>query len=297
MSPEKHSYTQSSASSPSTNPAQVETDQFGNQIAPQPSSSGSSTLLHSQQYPAIPSQLGRQNSQRLDTQNLSSQLDHQQRHQKSYQPQVQTQTLSCLDPSLQVQSIAPPPPPSSQYTRPAQCLVPPPPSSSCNRPSVSSAPPPPASSQISSVQAQSIAPPPPSSFQRSGPQLNSQYNHYMASRQPHITSMSLLQRAEQEHWAITQLNNNANSAVCNQGKLWYRCTEKIAGAERGGYKCEGGSHFVTDELLAEGEGGFMTRPLGAKMELDWAGPFYDHDSEVKYWSDFRAQLGLGEIKS
>ncbi|KAE9373879.1 hypothetical protein N431DRAFT_284228, partial [Stipitochalara longipes BDJ] len=67
----------------------------------------------------------------------------------------------------------------------------------------------------------------------------------MASRQTRIDALSPEQRKKQEDWAQTQLRL---SGVCIGGFKWDRVT--------GGYRCKNKKCLVTDELLAEGRGGF-----------------------------------------
>jgi hypothetical protein len=71
----------------------------------------------------------------------------------------------------------------------------------------------------------------------------------MAARQTKINALSPDERAKQEEWAQRQLTMNTGQCVAGSG--WYRYRD-----ERG-YRCDGGVHYVSDELLAEGKGGYF----------------------------------------
>lgn len=68
----------------------------------------------------------------------------------------------------------------------------------------------------------------------------------MASRQTRIKSLPLDQRREQEAWAQTQLRKLPGT--CRYGDNWKRVKD--------GYRCKAKVCLVTDELLAEGRGGY-----------------------------------------
>lgn len=89
------------------------------------------------------------------------------------------------------------------------------------------------------------------------------YDRKMASRQTRIESLSGDQRSKQESWAQTQLKGLSTNCVGGFG--WKRIS--------GGYKCEVGICLVTDELLAEGRGGFC-QDDGVEKK----GPFYPEDT-------------------
>ncbi|TVY80765.1 hypothetical protein LSUE1_G005318 [Lachnellula suecica] len=106
--------------------------------------------------------------------------------------------------------------------------------------------------------------------------FKSNYDTHMASRQPQINSLPPAERAEQEKWAQSQLQQHA---TCAAGWDWIQVPE--------GYVCTGGGHGVTHELLAEGKGGVMYNPegrpggrfgspMGDTFDV-WAGPFYGQD--------------------
>ena len=71
----------------------------------------------------------------------------------------------------------------------------------------------------------------------------------MASRQTRIASLAPRERQEQEAWAQSQLKTDAGA--CMAGWDWVRA-ENCGRPPLTGYPCKGGSHFVTDELLASG---------------------------------------------
>jgi hypothetical protein len=62
-----------------------------------------------------------------------------------------------------------------------------------------------------------------------------------ASRQTRIESLPPEERVEQEEWAVNQL---CLMSVCPWGFLWHRI--------RGGYRCDGGGHFISDYHLSLG---------------------------------------------
>jgi hypothetical protein len=86
----------------------------------------------------------------------------------------------------------------------------------------------------------------------------------MASRQTQYESLPPEQRAKQESWAQSFLKRVGR---CPQDFGWQR-------VEGIGYQCEGLNHLVTDELIAEGKGGFMVlreeNPYFPAM-----GPYYE----------------------
>ncbi|TGO52338.1 hypothetical protein BCON_0143g00200 [Botryotinia convoluta] len=86
----------------------------------------------------------------------------------------------------------------------------------------------------------------------------------MASRQPTINNMKGAEREEQESWALGKL-----------GKLNTGCPQDYGWSRRSdGYICDGGSHYITDLLLAEGMGGMFV----VKNKHEWQdrsqGPYY-----------------------
>ncbi|TGO36866.1 hypothetical protein BHYA_0112g00050 [Botrytis hyacinthi] len=86
----------------------------------------------------------------------------------------------------------------------------------------------------------------------------------MASRQPTINNMKGAEREEQESWALGKL-----------GKLNTGCPQNYGWSRRSdGYICDGGSHYITDSLLAEGMGGMFV----VKNKHEWQdrsqGPYY-----------------------
>lgn len=104
----------------------------------------------------------------------------------------------------------------------------------------------------------------------------------MASRQTRIESLPPHERQEKDKWAQDKLRSS--SALCPQGFLWDRID--------GGYICQGGTHRVSDELLAEGKGGIYRvaarPPPGLRhrgnmpirhiiLDRAWEGPIYPHD--------------------
>jgi hypothetical protein len=97
----------------------------------------------------------------------------------------------------------------------------------------------------------------------------------MASRQTQIAKMSPAERKQQEKWAQQQLVSNAGTGACVAGYSWNRVDDYWDGLLIGGYRCQGGAHMVTDELLAEGRGGFYNIvPDGRDHILGWLGPCY-----------------------
>lgn len=125
--------------------------------------------------------------------------------------------------------------------------------------------------------------------------FKSQYDVEMAQKQTRIETLTAQERQQQEEWAQNQLNDNASAGACVMGFAWYRQDVKVNGKMTGGYRCHGGSHFVSDVLLAAGQGGYYTRPNVEQMldkitadigmpgrlppgveqlEVVWVGPFY-----------------------
>ena len=106
----------------------------------------------------------------------------------------------------------------------------------------------------------------------------------MASRQVLIETLPHHERQQQETWEQDQLNYNHDK--CSAGYAWVRIN--------GGYKCAGGFHLVTDELLAEGKGGYYEKNLVRSKyweipweQVDWIGPRYripkvDNGHDMRY---------------
>ncbi|KAF4636452.1 hypothetical protein G7Y89_g1638 [Cudoniella acicularis] len=108
-----------------------------------------------------------------------------------------------------------------------------------------------------------------------------QYSHVppltdaaMAARQTQYQSLPPHKRAKQEEWAQNFLRN---SGICPAGWQWLR--------EGPGYRCQGGHHFITDQLIAKGRGGFYEMNRGVREKAipgvgsplnpeTWGGPFY-----------------------
>ena len=97
--------------------------------------------------------------------------------------------------------------------------------------------------------------------------FRSSVDQKMASRQTHIETLPPIERQEQEEWAQRQLKGI--EGACVAGFSWYRI--------QGGYQCHGGHHLVTDELLAEGQGGYYEGSGVDMMNPFWEGPFYGSD--------------------
>lgn len=99
-------------------------------------------------------------------------------------------------------------------------------------------------------------------------------DHEMASRQKHYNSLSESHRKEQEEWAQEQLRPQgpASEFACPNDFGFYRIPF--------GYRCYGSQHMITDELLAEGKGGYyvtFTGPMFGhhpKETPKWKGPMY-----------------------
>ncbi|KAG9232630.1 hypothetical protein BJ875DRAFT_345895, partial [Amylocarpus encephaloides] len=70
-------------------------------------------------------------------------------------------------------------------------------------------------------------------------------------------------RQEQEQWAQQRLSL---ASACVSGFAWGRVGN--------GYRCCGENHYITDQLLAEGRGGFYTRADGVGKSERWSGPLY-----------------------
>lgn len=94
--------------------------------------------------------------------------------------------------------------------------------------------------------------------------LHSTNDIQMASRQSVINQLQGPEREAQEKWALGKL-----------GELTTGCPQNFGWSRRGdGYICDGGSHYITDDLLAEGMGGMFA----VKDKHDWQnrseGPYY-----------------------
>lgn len=69
---------------------------------------------------------------------------------------------------------------------------------------------------------------------------------------------------------------------------------------KGGYRCYGERHIVTDELLAERRGGcYSSSAASGRTKPVWEGPFYGEDILKHMWNGFGsrqawlASQGLG----
>jgi hypothetical protein len=91
----------------------------------------------------------------------------------------------------------------------------------------------------------------------------------MAARQAKIDILPLAEREKQEERAQQQFCQN--SGQCVAGFAWYR--------RRGGYQCYGGTHLVTDKLLAEGKRGFYFNKFDYGKV--WEGPVYQEKEKPR----------------
>jgi hypothetical protein len=90
--------------------------------------------------------------------------------------------------------------------------------------------------------------------------LHSTHDQEMASRQIHIDNLLPVERQKQEAWVQIQIQQMGGP--CAAGYDWYRV--------QGGYRCNGGRHMVTDELLAEGKGGcYSSDGISGRMNPNW----------------------------
>lgn len=99
------------------------------------------------------------------------------------------------------------------------------------------------------------------------------YDSKMSARQTMFNKLPTEERKEQEIWAQQRLRA---SSFCVRGFDWLRIS--------GGYRCKGGYHIVTDELLAEGRGRYFENqikcfklstdpPSDGNIKDNWVGPF------------------------
>ncbi|KAH7305722.1 hypothetical protein BKA65DRAFT_520574 [Rhexocercosporidium sp. MPI-PUGE-AT-0058] len=79
----------------------------------------------------------------------------------------------------------------------------------------------------------------------------------MAEKQTKIAELKGEELEEQEKWALEKLK--AHAGTCIAGFTWIRHVIEAAGEQKrlDGYRCAGGAHFVTHEMVAKGEGGSM----------------------------------------
>ncbi|KAF4635135.1 hypothetical protein G7Y89_g2968 [Cudoniella acicularis] len=113
------------------------------------------------------------------------------------------------------------------------------------------------------------------------PLLKTAYDVQMAHRQTQIETMKPEERKKQKDWAQKQLTENAG--VCVQGFQWIRWHGPY---DNGGYRCKGGSHFVSDSLIAEGKGGYMGGSILSTIDRPiWNGPFYSQEEELKFYEN------------
>jgi hypothetical protein len=105
----------------------------------------------------------------------------------------------------------------------------------------------------------------------------------MASRQTKINELDSASRKEQDAWARSKI-----------GEMPDVCPQKFAYQRRGnGYVCGGGSHFMTDELIAEGMGGMYAIKGAGDWENRSDGPYYlaRKDDDGTLWFQ-----NLGRVK-
>lgn len=113
----------------------------------------------------------------------------------------------------------------------------------------------------------------------------------MAARQSLLTTLSSSDQQEQHDWAREFI---AHVAPCIEGYNWKRV--------KWGYQCKGGHHLISDDLLAEGKGGFWSLPSSRDTDSRW-GPYYSekHLPNLFFYSGqdpipYGAPLYCGEPK-
>lgn len=90
--------------------------------------------------------------------------------------------------------------------------------------------------------------------------FKTQHDVDMASRQVKYQQMNHAEKKKQDEWVHNFIQY---AGPCPHGFTWERV--------KYGYVCNGGNHLCTDELLAEGKGGFYCGTLSA----GWWGPIYN----------------------
>ncbi|KAJ8068233.1 hypothetical protein OCU04_003801 [Sclerotinia nivalis] len=113
--------------------------------------------------------------------------------------------------------------------------------------------------------------------------FKTQHDINMASRQVKYQEMNHEEKKKQDEWVRDFIQY---AGPCPAGFSWERV--------KYGYVCNGGNHLCTDDLLAEGKGGFYMGTLDA----GWWGPTYDADilaqvryTEAKVW-EYARKHGL-----
>ncbi|KAF7865904.1 hypothetical protein EAF04_006068 [Stromatinia cepivora] len=113
--------------------------------------------------------------------------------------------------------------------------------------------------------------------------FKTQHDINMASRQVKYQEMNHEEKKKQDEWVRNFIQY---AGPCPAGFSWERV--------KYGYVCNGGNHLCTDDLLAEGKGGFYMGTLDA----GWWGPTYDADilaqvryTEAKVW-EYARKHGL-----
>lgn len=109
--------------------------------------------------------------------------------------------------------------------------------------------------------------------------FKSQHDVEMASKQMRYQEMNREEKKKQDEWVHNFIQY---AGPCPAGFSWERV--------KYGYVCNGGNHLCTDDLLAEGKGGFYNGTLDA----GWWGPIYDQSvfaqmqfKEDKVWEHAR----------
>ncbi|KAH7395959.1 hypothetical protein BKA64DRAFT_724174 [Cadophora sp. MPI-SDFR-AT-0126] len=95
--------------------------------------------------------------------------------------------------------------------------------------------------------------------------FKSTYDISMAGRQTKIAELKGEELVEQEKWAQDKLK--AHAGTCPMGYNWSRFKQNAlpGQVEMEGYRCLGGNHFVTHELLSQGKGDiYITTDLYSK---------------------------------
>jgi hypothetical protein len=98
--------------------------------------------------------------------------------------------------------------------------------------------------------------------------LQSAHDAQMASRQSQIDSMEPSDRQAQSSWAQSIIQR---SRCCPQKYGWNRAI--------GGYHCAGGHHYISDSLLADGNGGVLVLDDPNNVSLSY-GPYYPDPSHI-----------------